>query len=353
MAHELALSPHAVMRETVPLLLLDASAEVRRAEALALEQGAAPDTLSPVSLRSAITVRNWIPEADRAPLDQAIRKARSKGMKPAQSEAVGQNIVRASPVDGSGAQSVVFTGKSGRVGLFGGLLLKLGFGIRDAWCDPETPRRDIAAAVADLQRSVAAPEVERSYIDIVVQKAIAATIGNGRMPGAPLLQIAEAVNASDWKARAPDVAEEVEHLFGELPPEQCSVTAAGASMGRGRIWMKCSSLTDSWFEDNAEVDDLLGGLRKQSLEHAARVLLDGPLGHRRLSWAERFLLVALWARAVKPGQPAPLGSGARAITWRDLAALAPEVLSPRPLHEIPVMVEIAEQTVRAGRWAQW
>ncbi|HUB46446.1 MAG TPA: hypothetical protein VMB73_15805 [Acetobacteraceae bacterium] len=349
MAHELALSPHAIMRETVPLMLLDANEEVRRAAALALDQNAAPETLSPVSLRRVIALRNWIPEADRGVLDQAIRKARTKGVQPAQWEPASEYIVRASPIDGSGAQSVVFTGKSGRTGLFAGLLLKQGFGIRDAWCSPDAPRREISSAVAGLQRQVAAPEIERAYVDVVVQNAIAAGVAQSHPPDPALLQIAEATNDTDWKDRPLDVAAESERLFRELPADQQTEAAVTASAARTLAWMRSEHLADSWFEDDAEVNDVLAAMRRRDPSAASRGLLDGPMGARRGTWAERFLLTALWAQAVKPGQPAPLGTGKRAITWRDLAVLAREVLSTRPLHEILVMQEIASRSVAAAR----
>jgi hypothetical protein len=353
MAHELALSPHAVMRDAVPLMLLDAETEVRRAAALALEQIAAPDTLSAVSLRRAITLRNWIPEADRAALDQAIRKARVKGVQPAQWERAPDLALRASPIDGAGTQSMLFASRSGRSGMFGGLLLKQGFGIRDAWCHADTPRREIASMVAEMQRKIMVPEIERSYIDLAVQHGIALGVAAGNLPDPSLLEIAEAVNGADWKDRRLDVAAETERLFGELPTEQRSASAITATLRRSAVWLRDGGLWDSWFEDDAEVRESIAAAQQHDVGAAARGLLDKVLDGRRNEWAERFLLTALWARAVKAGQPPPLGAGARAITWRDMVVLAHEVLSTRPLSDIPVMAEIAERTVIAARSGAW
>jgi len=353
MAHELALSPHPVMREAVPLMLLDADAEVRHAAALALDQIAAPDTLSPVSLRRAIALRNWIPEADRAALDQAIRKARVKGVQPAQWAPAPELALRASPIDGSGAQSMLFTTRSGRSGLLAGLLLKQGFGIRDAWCNRDVPSREITSAVAEMQRKLAMPELERSYIDLAVQHGIALGVAANNLPDPALLEIAEAVSGADWKDRRIDAAAETEHLFGELPTEQRSASAITASLRRSVGWMRENRLWDSWFEDDAEVRDAIPPAKQHDVGAAARVLLEGVIAQRRNVWAERFLLTALWVRAVKAGQPPPLGASARAITWRDLVVLAHEVLSERKLGDIPVMAEIAERTVIAARSGAW
>jgi hypothetical protein len=353
MAHELALSPHAVMRDVVPLMLLDADAEVRQAAALALDQIAVPDRLSPVSLRRAIALRNWIPEADRAALDQAIRKARLKGVQPAQWEQTAELAYRASAIDGSGAQSMLFASRSGRSGLFAGLLLKQGFGIRDAWCNRDTPRREIASMVAEIQRKVVVPEVDRSYIDIVVQHGIALGVAAKSLPDPALLEIAEAVNGADWKDRRIDPAVETERLFAEFPEEQRNAGAITASLQRCAGWMRTDALWDSWFEDDAEVRQAIAAARQRDVAAAAQGLLENVLDQRRDEWAERFVLTALWARAVKAGQPPPLGAGTRAATWRDLVVLAHEVLSARPLRDIPVMAEIAERTVIAARSGVW
>jgi hypothetical protein len=349
MAHELALSPHAVMRDAVPLMLLDADAEVRQAAALALDQIAGPGTLSPVSLRRAIALRNWVPEADRALLDQAIRKARVKGVEPAQWEPAPDLVQRASPIDGSGAQSMLFASRSGRSGLFAGLLLKQEFGVRDAWCNREASRREIASMVAEVQRKVVVPEVERSYIDLAVQHGIALSVATNNLPDAAFLEIAEAVGGADWKDRRIDAASETERLFGELPAEQRNAGAITGSLRRTMGWMREDGLWDSWFEDDAEVRDVLAAARQHEVSAASRLLLDGIMDQRRNLWAERFLLTALWARAVKSGQPPPLGAGARAVTWRDMVVLAHEAQSARPLRDIPVMAEIAERTVIAAR----
>jgi hypothetical protein len=353
MAHELALSQHAVLRDAVPLMLLDANAEVRQAAALALDQIAAPDTLSPVSLRRAIALRNWIPEADRAALDQAIRKARLKGVQPAQWEPPPELALRASSIDGSGAQSMLCASRSGKSGLFAGMLLKLGFGIRDAWCNLDMMRREIASMVANAQREMVVPEVERSYIDAVVQHGIALGVAAGHLPDPALLEIAEAVNGADWKDRAIDAAAGTDRLFGELSAEQSSAGAVAASLRRSLAWMREDALWDSWFEDDAEVREAIAAAKQLDAGAAARLLLEGVMDGRRDVWAERFLLTALWARAVKAGQPPPLGRAARAITWRDLAVLAHEVRSARTLGDVPVMAEVAERTVIAARSGGW
>jgi hypothetical protein len=115
MATELALSPHVMLRDAVPLMLLDDDAAVRRGAAGALEQTAHPDTMSPDSLRRVITLRNWIPAADRPALDTAIRKARLAGVETGAWPAPVAGLeFHASTIDGSGAQSLLAVGCPGK-----------------------------------------------------------------------------------------------------------------------------------------------------------------------------------------------------------------------------------------------
>jgi hypothetical protein len=206
--------------------------------------------------------------------------------------------------------------------------------------------------LAGAQREMVTPEVERSYVDLAVQHGIAIGVAAGHLPDPATLEIAEAVGGADWKDRRIDAATETERLFNEFPADQRTASAIAASLRRSVGWMNNDRLWDSWFEDDAEIRDLLGSAKQQDIATASRGLLNGILNQRRDAWAERFLLTALWARAVKAGQPPPLGPGARAATWRDMVVLAHEALSGRKLSEIPIMAEIAERTVIAAR-AGW
>ena len=114
MTHELGMSPHAVMREAVPLLLLDPELAVRQAAAAVLDQIAGPETFSSVMLRRTLLIRNWVPEAEREAIDRLARKARVKGVACAQWAPTPALAIHGSLVDGSGAQSLLLTTPAGR-----------------------------------------------------------------------------------------------------------------------------------------------------------------------------------------------------------------------------------------------
>jgi hypothetical protein len=66
---------------------------------------------------------------------------------------------------------------------------------------------------------------------------------------------------------------------------------------------------------------------------------------QRGAWAERFLLMALWARAAK----APAARG----RFTDFAILAHALSSEAPLADIPIMKAIADRSVFAARAGVW
>jgi len=71
-------------------------------------------------------------------------------------------------------------------------------------------------------------------------------------------------------------------------------------------------------------------------------VLDQVLTARRGVWAERLLFLALWLRA---GTEAAVP----AEWWRDCVMLAHELLTTRPLAELPAMVTIADRSVLVAR----
>jgi hypothetical protein len=345
MAHEMALSNHRIMRDTVPLMLLDPDAGVRRATASVLEQTAEPETMSGEALRRIIAVRNWIPEPDRAAIDRAIRKARTKGVECAQWPPAPNLDLLATSIDGSGAQSVLTTSWSNRKGTVAGVLLKQGFGIRDSWCETDMSRKEITATQRTLVQETGATEIDRGYMDAAVQHAIAVGVAAGNVPNPVLLDVAEHVCAVDWQDRRLDIPAEARRLFEALEPAQRTPKAITDSLRRSGRWMKTDAVAESWFEDGPDVRALIDSVAQEPDDVAARLVMTEILPKTRNIWAERLLLLALEAQASR----APVRRGQRL----DLAILAQELCGGRPLEEIPLMFSVAEQTVVAARSGAW
>ena len=87
----------------------------------------------PTMLRRMITMRNWVPEDSRAALDSAVAAARRKGVPPAQWDEVEVRRLQSTGVDGSGAIGVLAHCRRKRKNVLGSVVLKHGYGVREAW----------------------------------------------------------------------------------------------------------------------------------------------------------------------------------------------------------------------------
>ena len=342
MTYELGISPHAVLREAVPLLLLDPEPAVRLAAAAVLEQVANPKMISPVMLRRTLLIRNWVPEAERKGIDRLARKMRVKGVTCAQWVEPSALSIYSSMVDGSGAQSLLVTSLGKRAGLFAGLLLKQGFGIRDAWCDTRMPRREINDSIKETQEAATWHATGREHLDTVIQHHIAQGLAVGNLPPATIVDVAEQIGAADWKDRSLDMSADVERLFARLGAELTNPAAIEASLQRSGSWIKDHIMMQSWFEDDATVRALVEGRPRPTQKASVRRMLEEVLPTRREIWTERLLLLVLWLQAATC-DPARLG------WWQDCVVLAHELLAGRSLAEMPAMAAIAERSVFAAR----
>ena len=342
LTHEMGLSSHAVLREAVPLLLLDPEPVVRQSAAAVLEQIASPPTFSPVMLRRTLLLRNWIPEAERAAIDRLVRKARVKGVECAQWTPASALSIQCTIVDGSGAQSLVLTTPGGHNRLFAGLLLKQGFGVRDAWCDLSVPRREITRSLEEARLDMAWRATGRDHLDTVVQHHIARGLALGHLPQLPMVEIAEAIGAADWKDRGVDMTAEIEQLLAGLATAVTDPAQITSSLRRSGEWIDGNPMMQSWFEDDAAVRVLVDSRLRLKPDVARRRVMEEVLSVRREAWAERLVLLALWLHDGTEGT-------SRAELWQDCAVLAHELRAGRPLAELPAMVAIAERSVFVAR----
>jgi hypothetical protein len=346
MATELALSPHSVLRDAVPLMLLDEDAMVRKGAAAALEQTARPETMSADTLRRAIILRNWIPAADRSPLDAAIRKARLAGVEIGAWPPASPDLeFHASTIDGSGAQSVLVASRTGKKGFFGGVLFRHGTGVVDTWADPDLSRGKINKLLREAQMSAPHVRVDKTFVDTMVQHAIGSALEQENVPPAMLLEMAEYLGGAEWKDRRLDIKTEADRLFDALDPEDRTPEGINAGFARGLEWMADDEVFGTWYEDGPQVQQALAKLPRTDQVGMTTLVMTDILPGKREAWAERFLMMALWSQAAsEPRQRAKA---------RDLVLVAHALAGDEPVDAIPILAVIAMQTVRAKLLGGW
>src|SRR4051812_18541404 len=106
-------------------------------------------------------------------------------------------------------------------------------------------------------------------------------------------------------------------------------------LARSRAVVDRFGFLDSWFEEGAEVEQLLGGKRRARAKRVALVR-ESLLPKHAVKWGDRLARIALLLRHCEDEEP-----------WQELFVSAKEVLAGRPLAEVPLMTRVAENTVDA------
>lgn len=335
LAESLLVSAIPAAREAAILVVLDPEAAVRRGTAQALLRHA--EALSPTALRRLIVLRNWLPADERAPLDQAVRAARTSGIECAAWAPGGVAAVHASAIDGSGAQGLLIVSPAGRRQTLSSILMRDTQGVLDAWVLDAIAKRECSGILGQMTANAPARTVSRDYLDWIVGHHLAVGLERDAVPPIGLLRAAEANAAAQWRpARLawPDILDE---LIAQMPAPLQAPDQGEAVVAASAQWAADSGLSDSWFEDDQAVADLVRGARRQQGGALVRRILHDVLEPRRRGWAERFVWTALWLREGSKSDP----------LWPRFALLAHALLQGRPLDTVPLMHEIAATTVAA------
>ncbi|MBF0627371.1 MAG: hypothetical protein HQL91_04030 [Magnetococcales bacterium] len=336
---EFACSTLPGMRDAVVILSLHGEAGVRHEALQWLLRNARQ--LSPTALRRLIVMRNWLPEAERKILDSLIKAARIKGVECARwGEGLSVKGVRSSRLDGVGALSLLLSmGVKPGQARIGGLLLKQGVGIADAWLTPVIPRSEAAATLRQVARQEFFLDVSLDFLHAAIRHHLAVGLEAGHPPAVGLLQLAESMVATDWVPERLDGRALVERLIAG----QAELAADDALIERivqtSDSWPEMDRITDSWFEESQEVVDFMANTRMRGRERLVRRILELFCEPNREIWAERCGWTAFWLHEQRGGSR-PL----EGLVFH-FAVLARELYRGRPLHELPLMRGIAERTM--------
>ena len=330
-------SSESVVRDAVPLMVLDDRADVR--QGVAQEVAANPENLSPLALRRLITLRNWLSQEERPALDKAIQSARRKRVECAQWPERSKAEVYASAPDGVGAQGSLIISKSGRKFQLSSVVLKQDVGIADAWCDPRLHRKsDIKQQIEMSMEQAPIELVSREHLERLVQHHLAVSNEGGHPPDIGLLAVAEALSESDWHPQRLDFASTVDDLMRQLPRELQGDAAYQECLKTSDFWSNLHGLIPSWFEQDQSVTELLSKSRARKLSTLSKQVLEKILEPRRQIWLEKLVWIVLWLRE----NPTPDDQ-----LWAQFLIVADAVSQGHALKDIGLFQMMAERTVMA------
>ncbi len=326
--------PSLGIAEAAPLMILDDRTEARQMLRQVLHTHA--KQLSPVSLRRLIALRNWLPEAERKPIDETIRLARRHGVECAPWPEPATVELFASVVDGSGAQGFYFLSRKGRKHTVASILTRLGKGILDAWTLPDISKREMEGIVSDIKAEMPVHSTTWKYLDRAIQHHLATALDTHTLPPVALLKVAESTGAHAWRPQSLNLSEAIDQLLTELPEELLDPSAMADVLRTSSDWAAFSGITESWFEDDQEVVDRLSTKRSTRRSALIQKVLDEVIQPRASKWAERCLWAALWCRE---------GPDSLRSFWPNFLLVAKALRENHPLKDISLMTEIADQTV--------
>lgn len=318
-------------------LLLDGEVRVRRAAAEGLLDRIAAKGIDAASARRLAALRPWLPaDPARELVDRAIEAARARGASAGAAPVKWKlGKVLGSLPDGAGAMSFAVPAQSGRRRAIGMLLLKLGFGVKDAFVMPCANAGEQQRMLDRIAVQLDAAELPVGHLAEMLAMALAEGLGAGQPPAPGLIDVVEVAGIADLRPQARTTAEIVAR-FGVPGWKQGRLDRAVA---RSASWIADETMVGNWFEDNAEVRAILEAHAGDDTAAAEAIRLF--LETRRGWWARIFALSALILEA------------GRAPDAADFAAVAHLVASGAPLAELPIFDSIVEASVADREPIEW
>lgn len=326
--------PYGSLSEAVPLMMLSDRPEARQQVTEVLRRHARQ--CPPIALRRVIAVRNWLPENERSAVDQIVKTVRRHGIECAPWPESRDVEIYASAVDGSGAQGFIILMKQGRKFCLSSLLTRLHFGILDGWTQSGLAKRERDSLLSEIREQTPLHRISNAYLDRAIQHHLALAQDRNSVPPIGVLEIAEVIGATPWQPQRLAVDEAIGEFLPELPEELQSAKAVEGILKNSAAWAGHSGITESWFEDDQEVADLLMAAKSPRRTLLSQKVLDEVIEPRREKWVERSFWAALWCRE---------GPEALRPLWPNFLLVAKALREGYPLKKISLMGEIANRTV--------
>ena len=323
------------------LTLLHPKQEVRDVVVATHEQLMEQITLSSISLSRLQVIKNWYPPTYHEQINRWIKTQRKKGVVFSSEKKSPTIRIKASEVDGSGAQGIFIHLKKNRKNRLCGLLFKQEVGIKDAWITPTISLSDIARYYDEaFDDTVMLREVDQSYLLMMTGHFLAMTVEQHDMPDLHLLEMQEELGIH-WRPQKLDVDYLIESLGIEISP--FTPESMHESLKRSKSWPKNKRFTESWYVENPSIDKLVNrccsfidGVKVCRFDEAIKLVFSEEMETHRDRWLFHFLWIALWvkARARKNEK-----------IWQDSFFIAYAIHTGKALDAIPIMHEICHQSV--------
>ncbi|WP_041558053.1 hypothetical protein [Novosphingobium sp. PP1Y] len=290
------------------------------------------------SVTNLMLIRNWVPEDRRRAIDAIIRAARAVDSVPEKRPAIQVRELLLSERDGAGAQSIFASIKQGRKNALVSILVKQGHGVRDAWVVHSLSRPEIEDMLDHIASEMPVHEATAEDTALILSSAMADGPANSPPPFG-LVQAITLMGLSDVAPTFLSVEDLIASMLAETDAAETDAKAVKRAVRASGRWLATNPQIDSWFENGDDVAAAIKGKRK--IEDRIAAIIEKVLEPKRAYWAS----VIAWSAFAQRGD----GNGS---DWIEMALVAREMASERPLSEIPLARFIAVQTTEAARTGQ-
>lgn len=323
--------------------LVSGAALTREAVAAGLRERLVRGELQPETLSYLPIIRGWLPaSAARTAIDEISKLARRQGLADVSNQDRAKPIISdimATTADGVGAQGITIVGKLQDRTFAAMILLKAGYGIKDAFVIRCRSKREATSIISYSRQETNSVKIDRMAAELLLEAALADGIETGHPPAPGFIDVMEACGLSQLRPQERDL----QALLDHVDPQQEIQNATAAQLDR--MLRNASALdalvpfTDSWFEDTAETRGIIQGSRSsRTVEKKIWAFLEG----RRDIWARRFLQTAIILKSAKKERMS-----------KALAAAAFALMHKHPLQDIPLAEDIVMTTLDAGGVSPW
>lgn len=331
-----AASGSAPIRMAALGFVLDRDAAAAEAVLAALTAEAAAPVPSAMVERLA-RMRPWLAAGRQKTIDAALRTLRRRAGPPEGAARVEILSMRASPCDGTGAQSLFAVIRRGRHHALASVLIKTGAGVKDAWVQDGLTLAEAEAAEGEVSEDADAVPSSVGFFERRVCAALVTNLEGDAPPPFGLVRVVESLALGALPPMQVAAGALAEELLAGLPAEQTDAAAAREAQLAYDGW---GGSMGSWIEMGDTVEALLRPIRSRAKRIEA--VLTRLLPARRGFWAEQcaWTAAALKVAAATEEEVEEDALIAPALVARDLAGDA-------PVADMPFAATVAAATVEA------
>lgn len=327
--------------EATILMLLHPNKATREMTILALDNVMPSLTLSSDSLARLQAIQAWLPKEEHGTLERWIREQRKRGVlfpKPEPKEVL---KLQASEIDGGGAEGLFLQLKADKRIRLSGVLVKTGFGLKDAWMTPTITQTEAKRYYQQVfEDGVTLRGVDLPYFMQITNHFLAETLSHGDMPNLYFLELQEALGVH-FLPELINIDETIDALSVQIQPFTQQVVER--ALHHTENWLEEKTFASSWFIESEQVDKLVNrcssfdnGVKVCRFDEAMDSIFDQILEPNRAHWIFHFLWVALWLRA---------SARKHEKVWQDAFLVAYAIHSDVPLKEVPIMRAVCHQSI--------